>query len=862
MNYVTRHADHGQALIAPLPVFTARDLDVAGGKAANLGELVRAGFPVPPGFVVTTKAYEQLVAHNGLFRVIENALAQGKGPGAVIREAFSSAAIPPDVEQQLAAAYEELGQKPVAVRSSATAEDLPEAAFAGQQDTYLNVVGTEAMVQAVRACWASLWTDRAIAYRQRLGLDQQMVKIAVVVQRMVDADVAGVLFTANPITGARDEMVVDANPGLGEAVVSGQATPDHYVLKRRTGSLSKLFPARQWHIVERRIGQREVVIRALEGGGIVHDSGPAVDTPALSDEPLRRLARLGEAIQEHFGQPQDVEWAWAGDMPYILQARPITALPEPAPRANRLQRMLASNFAEMLPVRPYPLDLTAWLPAVGSAVEPIFELIGLDWHLRYLFVVEDGTVLRMQPQLPRPTWRMLVAPLRLLAHVVRYKATDWDSDPLLLEAQKQARQLESLDLQALSWKQLLATLSEAKKIPIAIGEVRVRYFPSAAFALLRLRLLLGLLGKGQMLGTLLSGAGSKTLEANQALEALAGKVRSEPELRKIFSENQHEPDELWTILQTQPVGRTFLAGLRQFLDSYGHRETVLSTALEPSWKDMPQAVLGMVQSFVKHPSLPVEGRPAWEDARDSLLRHPFLRFPPLRSWFLRLLTRARVLLPAREDTHFYATLALPVFRRTALELGRRLVAAGALNTAEEVFYLQLEELDEVGRKLVAGKVPQDVAVELQAIVARRKEARLLLQEVPLVDPRLLPQPSASDSAGALLQGTPGSPGTAQGPVCIVRGTSEFSKLQPGDILVAPYTNPSWTPLFQRAAAVVVDSGSPASHAAIVAREYGIPAVMATLSGTKALADDDLVRVDGRQGLVFRVVHSKESSNVE
>ncbi|HZW03907.1 MAG TPA: PEP/pyruvate-binding domain-containing protein, partial [Anaerolineaceae bacterium] len=218
---------------APLDCFTWADLAQAGGKGANLGELVRAGFPVPPGFAVTTAAYERFAVAGDLQAVIARSLAEQPGSGAPIRDAFQAAPVPPEVTGEILAAYRQLGDGPVAVRSSATAEDLSEAAFAGQQDTYLNVVGAEALVAAVRRCWASLWTDRAIAYRARQGIDPAGVRLAVVVQRMAPAEYAGVMFTANALTGARDEILIDASPGLGEAVVSGLVTPDHYVLRRR-----------------------------------------------------------------------------------------------------------------------------------------------------------------------------------------------------------------------------------------------------------------------------------------------------------------------------------------------------------------------------------------------------------------------------------------------------------------------------------------------------------------------------------------------------------------------------------------------------------------------------------------------------
>jgi phosphoenolpyruvate synthase/pyruvate phosphate dikinase len=356
-------------LVLPLQKLGRGDLAVAGGKGANLGELVRAGFPVPPGFVVSTAGYDRFVARNDLDKTIARALYEDDG--AAVRAAFEAAPIPPEVEEEILAAYRQLGYSPVAVRSSATAEDLPEAAFAGQQETFLNVVGTEALLDAVRRCWASLWTDRAIAYRQRQDIDQWTVKIAIVVQRMAAADVAGVLFTANPVMGARDEVVIEASPGLGEAVVSGLVTPDHFVLRKRWWG---------WSIVERRPGRREVVIRARSGGGTEHIENAAdTDVPALPDRALRRLARLGAAIERHFGRPQDIEWAWANGELVILQARPITALPEPLPRLSKLQQMIASNFAELLPVRPYPLEMTTWGPELlrAAILVPIFSPIGL-----------------------------------------------------------------------------------------------------------------------------------------------------------------------------------------------------------------------------------------------------------------------------------------------------------------------------------------------------------------------------------------------------------------------------------------------------------------------------------------------------
>src|SRR5215218_1874952 len=271
------------ALVVDLARLGVRDLNRGGGKAANLGELSHAGFPVPPGFVITTAAYELVVTSNDLERDIIDALTDG---GALVRSRFEQAMIPPQVERAILEAYHRMGEGSVAVRSSATAEDLPEAAFAGQQETFLGVSGDAALLEAVRRCWASLWSDRAVSYREQHGLAQVPVKLAVIVQRMVAADVAGVMFTANPVTGARDETIVEASAGLGEALVSGLVTPDHVVLRNTR---------HRWQIVDRQHGQREVEVRPRAGGGVeqVLVAAGTAAKPALPDAVLLQLARMG-----------------------------------------------------------------------------------------------------------------------------------------------------------------------------------------------------------------------------------------------------------------------------------------------------------------------------------------------------------------------------------------------------------------------------------------------------------------------------------------------------------------------------------------------------------------------------------------
>ncbi|HEX2991145.1 MAG TPA: PEP/pyruvate-binding domain-containing protein, partial [Anaerolineales bacterium] len=298
-------------------------LETAGGKGLNLARLTRAGFAVPRGFIISIEAYRTFVEANRWLSFIGSAgetlsaedVSALEKRSAQIRAAFSVGAMPEEVESAIRAAYQAFAGIPVAVRSSATAEDLPDLSFAGQQDTYLNVAGEEELLKAVVSCWSSLWTARAIGYRLRNRIPQEDVALAVIVQEMVPSDVSGVMFTANPLTGLRSETVIDATFGLGEALVSGQVEPDHYVVD---------MPGNR--IVSKRLGSKEISTRSKSGGGVETKSEDLSAQQALTDEQILQLAELGQSIEKEYGFPQDVEWAFAAGNLHVLQARPITSL--------------------------------------------------------------------------------------------------------------------------------------------------------------------------------------------------------------------------------------------------------------------------------------------------------------------------------------------------------------------------------------------------------------------------------------------------------------------------------------------------------------------------------------------------------
>jgi rifampicin phosphotransferase len=510
--------------------------------------------------------------------------------------------------------------------------------------------------------------------------------------------------------------------------------------------------------------------------------------------------------------------------------------------------LMATTMAEVFAVRPYPLDETTWTQIIFTDVlKPMAGLIGvvLPSH-EAMFPQEDSVIIGFNEKAtPHPTLATIWAPARLLWLAFRNNPAHARTDSQLVEAQHRATALESRDLKALSWQGLLSTVREALALAFPLtGQPRVRYLPRPLLAAGLLRLMLALLKKGDHIGALFSGIESDTLAANRALEGLAAHVRADSALSALFAHN--EASQLQAALASQPMGRAFLAELQSFMDRYGHRDTTLSTALRPTWKDAPELVLGMLKGFTQTEPRPARTSTAWAAARDDVLTHPLLRLSPMRSIFLGLLKMARYLWQVRENSHFDLTRILPSLRRSLLEMGRRLVEVGVLLAPEDVFHLKFDELERVGPTWPPSA---ELADELRTIATRRKAKRAALEGKPFIDPRLYRQ--AEPSGDVLLHGIAGSPGVAGGPVRIIRHSAEFDKLRAGEILVAPYTNPSWTPLFQRAIAVVVDAGSSGSHAAIVAREYGIPAVMGSFDGTQQLVDGQQVRVDGNRGLVLR-----------
>lgn len=780
--------------VAVLGAVGAEDLAEVGGKGANLGELVRGGFPVPAGFVVGSGAYLAASAEAGL---------------------AADVAIPDRLRAAVVEAYECLGAGPVAVRSSAVAEDLPGASFAGQHDSFLNVIGADAVLEAVRRCWNSLWSERAVAYRQPLAVPPDQVRMAVVVQAMVQAEFAGVMFTANPVTGERGEVVVAASPGLGESVVSGLGTPDHFL---------------------------------VDGNGRIreHTAGSVgADTARLPDAIALELAALGRSVAGHFGRPQDLEWAYAAGRVWLVQTRPMTALPPPPLHLNRLARLIGRDIAETLPVRPYPMDVTTVTGAALRSVERLqYELCGLRIDLLDALRETDGVVDRLVPPAPCPTVALLAAPMRNWRRRRRYDPARWTADPRFGQIERGLAELTARDPASLPWAELVRVPSRAVELFERHVDLWVDYEPGAAAAPGRLRMALTALGLRALAPSLILGVRSRTEDCNDALAELAAVVRADPAASTAFAEV--ETDALADALLHDTGLTGFRAAFEAFLAEYGHRETISGLlASSPTWREAPATVLTLVGLLLEEP--PGAGAPNTppDAASRRVAEHRLVRLARRGPAMQRRIEAARAAIAWREDSHFHVTRVVAPLRASLLEIGRHLAVADVLSDRQEIFHLRLEELEALGEP---DRMTSSHRHELRALVRARAAARAGLAGVPLIAAATL-FPPAPRRTGDLVVGTAASGGRATGPVCLVRDPAEFGKLRAGDVLVCPYTNPAWTPLFRRAVAVVIDGGSVASHAAIVAREYGIPAVVATGTGTSVLAEGQAVTVDGDTGRV-------------
>jgi len=881
-----------ESAIHPLAAQTS--LAVAGGKGLNLTRLYGAGFPVPPGFIVGTTAYQSFVAKHGLSALILDTMARidPGDPGMLeaaaqtIRARFAAAKIPADLVAEIRSAYADLGRPPVAVRSSATAEDLPGHSFAGQQDTYLNIIGGDALLRAIVDCWSSLWTARAIGYRARIGIDPRDVALAVVVQTMVPSETSGVLFTANPLTGNRAELVIDATFGLGEALVSGQVEPDHYVV------------AAGERILSRSLGNKATVIHSQAAGGTVTLEQDTASQQAVPDAVILQLARLGQRVADLFGTPQDIEWATPNEQLYVLQSRPITTLyPVPDGMSREPLRVLFSFGAiqgVLDPMTPLGRDtITAMLIGAGrifgrrttvetqsvlweagerlwvDATGMVNNRLGRKLTQGALDYVEPGArqalaMLIGQDRFPKPgrlrartSLRLLMALLpaagRMVCTLLRPDA-ERDKAVRLFDAQIAEFETQLAGASYLSGRLALIRRNMDRMFGTLLPHFVPRFGLGMATYTLLTRLATTLPDNTIDTRTMMRGVSHNvTTEMDLTLWRSAQTIRADA--LSAARMRDADPTALADDYTRGQLPAEAQAAISAFMERYGMRGLGEIDLGRPRWRSDPAPIIQTLQSYLKINDPDLAPDAVYERGRRAAMAEIELLLAALATthggWIKVRLARIaarrmRALIGLRETPKFVIIRLLGMIQNALLIDGEAMVAEGKLSQPDDIFYLHMRELEALAQ---GEQRDWSTLVQTRRQAAVREQQRRQIPRLLLSTGEAFYEGAAADTGEEnVLVGSPVSPGVVEGVVHVVLDPRR-AQLAPGEILVCPGTDPSWTPLFLAAGGLVMEVGGMMTHGAVVAREYGIPAVVSVHQATERLRTGQRVRVNGSTGMV-------------
>ncbi len=878
------------AFTIPLSDLDKDSLDLVGGKGANLGELRRAGMPVPDGFCLTTQAFGRfLEACPDLDKLyarleqldVDDRMAVGR-VGADLRTHLRDLPMPDDVRAELLDAWHWSGDSyPYAVRSSATAEDLSDASFAGQHDTFLNVSSQRQLLDSVRQCWISLFTDRAIGYRARHGFDHRRVELAVVVQRMVVPQVAGVMFTVDPVSGHRRTIVVNAAYGLGEAVVSGLVNPDLYRIEKNG-------------TVHKSISDKRLAIMPLPSGDVAQQDVPETErkAQALPDENIEELAALGSRIQDHFGAPQDIEWAWADGRIQVLQSRPITSLyPTPEPPADRrLHVYFSFGHQQMMTDAIKPLGLSVLrtffpfgkrrpngestqMALAGNRLffdytDPLHSRLGRMLLARAVGSMDERVGNALLEIAGRSEFRehhrfSLSRELAINAFIGRSLAR------VLVDlwwANMNTKQAKTLAFMERTLARSRAAIEQGHGADrIARIQLDLTKLPSQMYFRLTLTQVSSMVARGlierlcqRWLGEtrdipaiLKSLPGNVTTEMGMAIGDLADLARDKPALLTLL-QSPPGPFSLHT-LDSVPGGAAFRDALGAFLDRYGMRCPGEIDITRVRWIDQPTQLFAGILANTRtghageHRERFLAGEREAEKVTERILdRIRTTRLGrPKAAVMSRLVNVYRTLMGLREHLKFLSVSLFDIYRRAIRAEADSLTDAGILASAADADYLSLHEL----RQILDGQAPADLAEVIEARKAEHEAYEALtLPRLFTSDGEVVNGTRAGQDREGVLIGCPVSAGVAEGRARVVLRPQD-AELQDGDILVASFTDPAWTPLFWAVRGIVLEIGGVMSHGAVVARELGLPTVVGVDDATRLIPDGERIRVDGSQGVV-------------
>src|SRR5438105_12055377 len=843
---------------------------IVGGKGAQLGELSRIeGIRVPAGFCVTTDAFRRIMAEapsiderlDRLSRLNPDDRVAIRTLSAEIRGIIEGIAIPDDLAAAITLALARLGEQAAyAVRSSATAEDLPTVSFAGQQDTYLNIVGPAAILQHTNRCWASLFTERAVTYRLRNGFDHRKVHMAVVVQQMVFPQVAGILFTADPVTSNRRVASVEASFGLGEALVSGLVNGD-------------VYKVRDGEVVAKAVATKQLAIRASPGGGTQQQAIESArqEQPALTDAQVVRLSQLGRRIEAHFGRPQDIEWCLVDEDFQVVQSRPITTLfPVPAARDAENHVYVSVGHQQMMTDPMKPLGLSFWQMTTPAPMAEaggrlfvdvtqrlaspasragLLEALGrsdpLTGDALQTILERDGFIRPLPDEgPPGPVFGGTPAPI--------------ETDPAIvteLIGRSQASIAASeRDIATLSGEALLdfiqADIQELKRILFDPQSHQVFMSAMEATWWLNEQLEAWLDEKNAADTLTQSVPHNVTSEMGLALLDVADVIRPHPEVVAFLQ--RVDDDGFLDELPKFAGGEEARDAFRAFLDMYGMRCVGEIDITRPRWSERPTTLVAIILGNIKNFE-PGAGAQRFEQGRQEAWTRKQQLLGRLRALpegeqkaeeAKRKIDRVRTFIGYREYPKYGMVSRYFVYKQALLEEAGRLVQAHVLRDKEDIFYLRFEELQDVAR----------TAHVDEQLISKRKDAFRSYQA--LTPPRVFTSDGEVIAgayrrdgvpAGAFV-GLPVSAGTIEGRARVILDMAD-ADVEPGDILVTAYTDPSWTPLFVAIAGLVTEVGGLMTHGAVIAREYGLPAVVGVEHATRLIRDGQRIRVNGTDGYI-------------
>ena len=846
------------------------DIDTVGGKGANLGELMHQGFPVPPGFVITADTYAKFVDTEGL--PPGDQIGDDAAFCATIRDKIISRALPWEFEEQILFSHEQLQQNRqteivYAVRSSATAEDLSGASFAGQHDTYYYVsINTLSMM--VKKCWASLWSDAAFSYRQSQGIEHRDVKMAVIVQEMILSQTSGVTFTADPVSGSDTVIITESSWGMGAAIVDGRVSPDQYIVNKSTSELTSIKIADKKFMVP-------AILDQTEASRLQEVPAHLRRIESLTVDQVNIITSWAKKSEAYFGSHQDIEWAFADNEFYMLQSRPITVIGQPEddlPKGKYvLFKPMAENFTD--PLLPLSQDILGKLfPMMTIIYGRVYMNLA---HARVIVPLklsdEDlstlaylGDIENFKPRLSIPRLLVLFPLLYIyyLIFAVLYYRTSNMPDGNMECFRRYFQRV--VDNPAISAPEAMAKLFLKTSFFEPVGNMVLLANATASRYIFLLQLLHKLLKRwlpslNDDAASLLTSGTDGVLSTDMGREIwnLARTIKKNKTLSTIVL--KEEPDRVLATLRKQNDASEFIAQLESFLHKHGHRTLKEFELNSVRWEEDPSPVIAMIRNYLLADSDPDASAARVAEQRQVLLEEvkSNLAALPLEKLFgfrFRIISfvrnRAKYFIKLRENSRFYHIMGFYAVRKKILKTEVELIEKGALKCKDDIFYLHWHEV----RDLQSDTSDWS---DVEELIRSRRMNHIRLNKVrpPKTVGIDIAVVDNSPLSGNQLNGQGASPGSCQGKARVIMDPAIDAVIKPGKILVAPYTDPAWTPLFLTASAAVIEVGSYLSHAGTIAREYGMPCVVDVLDCTTRITSGDLIHVDGSSGKVTLLDHA-------